>query len=543
MKLFILGLIILLILVCQIYKTIQEKNPKKEKENILESYSLDKNSDDNIDINEYKDFLKHRRNFHRDNIQYYHELLYKDRKSKEIIKDTNDYNSWLRLNANSVLVETFHGDNKRKKYMDEIEKCRAITHCGMLDKPGYENCGYCGIIGKKKGGGDGKEYNQPGKFDYAEYGGGEVGPDICPADSIEPNLRRGELEFREIGSRWATTEYDCKKLQIQDKCNTVKNCNDLEDESEGGLGNVCGWCPADKAYPKNDDGSLKYDKAYEDTQTNINSDTCDAMHQTYKQLDCKGDDCSTIPYFTKLQRSKECNSCETDEGGSFGPDGKYRHSENCLNDLWTGAMVGNEDDSKIKVQCTTNFDSKGVLYNQNYGDKSINDFGESRDVYNWGSHPYYKIENDMENQIKYPIYDFKMKYNEKMWKTPNNIARRKWKMNNDTIDGKYISFEYDGNHENDTDIDTLWQKCFGKKNNNNKLECIPKDSIINMKDSTRDYSIDSQPAFTKTEGGYYDEWVEKCKKHTGKNTCEMKLDDSGNVSNTGTKKCQVTLND
>ena len=60
MKLFILGLIILLILVCQIYKTIQEKNPKKEKENILESYSLDKNSDDNIDINEYKDFLKHR---------------------------------------------------------------------------------------------------------------------------------------------------------------------------------------------------------------------------------------------------------------------------------------------------------------------------------------------------------------------------------------------------------------------------------------------------------------------------------------------------
>ena len=64
-----------------------------------------------------------------------------------------------------------------------------------------------------------------------------------------------------------------------------------------------------------------------------------------------------------------------------------------------------------------------------------------------------------------------------------------------------------------------------------------------MKDSTRDYSIDGQPAFTKTEGGYYDEWVEKCKNHTGKNKCEMKLDDSGNVSNTGTKKCQVTLND
>ena len=65
-------------------------------------------------------------------------------------------------------------------------------------------------------------------------------------------------------------------------------------------------------------------------------------------------------------------------------------------------MVGDEDGSKIKVQCTTNFDSKGVLYNQNYGDKSTNEFGESRDVYNWGSHPYYKIENDtkFKKQVK-----------------------------------------------------------------------------------------------------------------------------------------------
>ena len=74
MKLFILGLIVLLILVCQIYKIIQEKNPKKNKKKLSEAYTMDKNSDGNIDVTEYDDFLKKRMNFNEDTVNYYDDL-------------------------------------------------------------------------------------------------------------------------------------------------------------------------------------------------------------------------------------------------------------------------------------------------------------------------------------------------------------------------------------------------------------------------------------------------------------------------------------
>jgi hypothetical protein len=557
MKLFILGLIVLLILVCQIYKIIQEKNPKKNKKKLSEAYTMDKNSDGNIDLAEYDDFLKKRMNFNEDTVNYYDDLLYKNKKTKEL-KATHDYNTWLHLNEKGVLIEEenygfegFYNKSGRGDYNEEIDKCRAITSCDMLDKPGYENCGYCGQIGEKKGGGGGEQYNQDGKFDYKPKvtGGKIIGPDVCPADSLEPNLRKGKFELEEIGNRWATSAYDCKKVQVQDKCNSVKNCNELADDSEDGLGNICGWCPADKAYPTDSEHQLRYNQAEEPDHSRVKGDTCEALTQVFKPPDCDSDTCA-VPYFEKLLRGTECSSCDNEGGGEV-INGRYRHSKACLTDLWTTPMV--EGESKINVTCSTDYDGgqsgetgeEGGLYDKNYGDKDIIAEGGTRNNSGWGRYPYFKVQNDMNTRVIYPIYKFKKDYNSKIrgfpkWKwgdeygeTPQGNSRRKWKMNTDY--NTTFSVTPGLTHAHEKDIDTLWKQCFNLENKNNDLKCVPIDEIKAMEGSLNEKSSD--PYITKDE--YYKNWVTKCGGLTGKYECASKLDDEGKLDDDGTVKCKI----
>ncbi len=67
MKLFILGLIILLILVCQIYNIIKEKNPNREKK-------------DMEGLSEQEENIKHRDEFIEHTSDYYEKLIDKTRK-------------------------------------------------------------------------------------------------------------------------------------------------------------------------------------------------------------------------------------------------------------------------------------------------------------------------------------------------------------------------------------------------------------------------------------------------------------------------------
>ena len=103
---------------------------------------------------DFNSFLDHREKFNKDTIRYYHELmegkldtklekkvgtdfLYLDGKNRLIF---DDYDAYMKTKS----FEGFHGGKKIEETGKEIEKCRAIKECGMLDLC-YENCGYCGI--------------------------------------------------------------------------------------------------------------------------------------------------------------------------------------------------------------------------------------------------------------------------------------------------------------------------------------------------------------------------------------------------------------
>ena len=80
MKLFILGLIILLILVCQIYKIIKEKDHKINEDNNIENMTDDEENELGEEKNampaaDFNSFLDHREKFNKDTIRYYHELM------------------------------------------------------------------------------------------------------------------------------------------------------------------------------------------------------------------------------------------------------------------------------------------------------------------------------------------------------------------------------------------------------------------------------------------------------------------------------------
>tara|TARA_B100000795_G_scaffold269003_1_gene257170 strand:- start:4332 stop:5792 length:1461 start_codon:yes stop_codon:yes gene_type:complete len=479
MKLFILGLIILLIVVCQIYKIIKEKRVEKNIENMTSE--------------DYDEFLKHENDFTDQTIRYYEEL--NNGKVSQDMKYTLP--NFVHLNTQNQLIfddyagyknsiEGFHGENIRKKTGNNIEKCRALTECGMLDKPGYEDCGYCGTLGDKVGGGTGGGYNQKGKFEYmpASLGGKKIGPDVCPADALEAHPPKSQDKKQPLGNRWATSSYDCKKIQLQDTCSSITDCNEMS----GDLAEKCGWCPSNKAYPKDSADGILYptdnipnaDSLHYSSvgagKTQIKGDTCAAFNETYTDGDG-----NLKQYYAKLQTADDCSICDQ-SGGQITTGGVKKWSEGCIKQLWANPHIDSE--SLLKVGCTTEYDSppndeniheNGGIYEKNFGDKL------GRPNYRWGYSKWYKIQNEMKQNVVYPIFRFKRDYNtmngsENIWRkgdellgtgeieAPDTLYRRKWKM--DEIEINQQS-SHDYNNPN-VDIKELWKKCFNKDNPDNK---------------------------------------------------------------------------
>lgn len=566
MKLFILGLIILLILVCQIYKIIKEKNPKNKKKEISEPYSLDTDEDGEISLNEYKNFVKYENRFFDDNINYYDDLLHNNKEIKKIKKKKNEYNKWVYFNSkNELILEEF---KVRDETNNNIEKCRAITSCDMLDNPEYKDCGYCGALGEQKDGEGGPAYNQVGKFDYmpSATGGKKIGPDICPADALEPHKPKGQYKKKELGNRWAVTARDCHKVQKQDKCSSVKNCSGINSDE---FKDICGWCPGNKAYAKNINGGLLYNERIEQgTNTDIYrigengekifGDTCDALNEVYKNE--KG---VTTPYFEKLLKGSECSSCDNEGGGEYkeGPDGiqYYHHSEQCLKDLWETPLI-TED---LNIACTTDFDAnpeynEGGLWEKNYRDfRETTDDSPKRNVYNWGREKYYKVQKNMQKDIQYPIYSFKDTYNtnldlgagtKSIWSYGDaeneeslidRNTRNTWKKDDNYLDTEPTSAYYLTEHRLPrTNVKNLWKRCFNKENENNELRCEPIDSIRAMEDNI-ELIDENDENNTNTKDDYYQTWKGICNNLTGDYKCEMKLDENGEESENGKKMCQI----
>ena len=561
MKLFILGLIILLILVCQIYKIIKEKNPKKEI-NIIE------NSQGQMSREKYDENVKHHNKFVGDTIDYYQRLIDEkgfdlgEKLDSDVGKDFVYLDSKNRLLFHDKLKymktkkqEGFSADNVRKNVSKEIEKCRAIKKCGMLDKPGYENCGYCGTLGDKKGfqGSDIQGYNQPGKFDYRPNatGGNEIGPDVCPSDALEAHPPKGSDKKKELGNRWATTSYDCEKIQLQDKCSEVKDCNELNDMD--GLGGICGWCPSEKAYPRDDDYGLLYTEdnivnsaaLHSNTpgagNTQVKGDKCNAFNETYNDQDGK-----LVPYFTKLQKAGDCSICDNSGGQITLSDGTISWpawSDACVEDLWKNPVKGQGKlSSKVLVKCSTYYDeepnaSSGGIYEKNYGDKV------DRENNGWGYQKWYKVRNDMRQQVTYPLYNFKKDYNTKIskdspvlaWSFGDGISnglptdldekgnlsienefRRSYVMNNE-IDDQASKYRKSEHTYPDLRIDKKWKQCFNKENNDNILKCEP---IRELKEAK--HIIYKRDGIDKYDYKDLADWEGKCNFLKNENKCIIK---------------------
>jgi hypothetical protein len=457
MKLFILGLIVLLIIVCQIYKIIREKNIE------------------NMTATEYKEFIDHELDFTKKTIKYYQTLNY----GKTDVYMKNSKPNFVHLNSQNQLIfddyasykksiEGFHGKNVREETSKKIETCRNLTSCEQLDE--NQNCGYCGELGKKINGGGGSSYNTDGKFEYrpAALGGKEIGPDICPSDALEKYPAKGQSKGKPLGNRWATTSYDCKKIQLQDKCSSITNCNELN----GDLGEICGWCPSDKAYPKGTfigngdvlaDNTLLYNMDNTD-ETQIKNDRCVAFHEKY--IDSSG---AFVPYTSELKQAKDCSVCDKPEGRT--KDG-IRWSDECLQELWETPLTS--DKPKFKVGCTTDYNDPSNN-EMNFGDEPEHSYQG-----NWGASKWYKVMNSMNKRIKNPIFNFMSDYKDPItpdqtnykWKKgdefddylyPDLNVRRKWKM-----DDKETSYSSSKHYNNpNINIKTIWGKCFNKFNKDN----------------------------------------------------------------------------
>jgi len=532
MKLFILGLIILLILVCQIYKIIKEKNPNIKEKNP----NIKKNDMEGFD--EYDKNIKHRDELIENTSDYYEKLI--DKKDYEMGKKMGSkigedflyLDSMNRLNHDSLYghakIEGFHGESSAiNGYEDKIDNCRKITECSDLDNDDYKNCGYCGKLGDKEGhqGSVTGGYNQDGKFDYMPdaMGGKQVGPDVCPSDALEAHPPKTSNAKKPLGNRWATTAYECKKIQAQDKCSEVRNCGDLNNAEFS----ECGWCPADKAYPKN----LESDGLLYPNTTQTKGDSCAALNETY--TDASG---NLKPYFSKLQKADACSSCDN-SGGQIFVDNKPKWSDVCIQDLWKSRVQGSDADNsanKLIVECSTPYDSPpgldaGGIYYKNYGDKEES----GRPDTSWGYEKWYKVRNDMQNEVTYPIFNFKKDYNvqyigdnqfklgdkfedlDKETGQPEYIdIRRSYIMNSEVYDNA-SKFKDSYHKYPNLRIDQKWKQCFNKENKNNELKCVPVKELQDLENIVFP---------TETDGLTYtdlDNWKTWCNELKNNNKCEV----------------------
>ena len=418
MQILLLSLLILLILIGQIYKIINDKK---------------KISREAFDMVNKK---KHQEEYWENSIRYYNSLG--DKGLQDTIEqiEKNEYSdNFVALDSNNVLVETFHGKSSRRSIENAIETCRSLTKCEQLDE--FPKCGYCGSSNSGKG-----------KFDYD--GGTGIAPDVClpskeiaaysdgysglTASSHSPDAPRG--------NQWAKTKYDCLKVQRQNKCDKVETCTQM---TEG-----CGWCPSDSRAKVKTSGKkalLLYDGASDkEANSKIKSDKCPDLGLPYPG------DPENLPLFSELTQTGSCSVCDAP-----GPDGQAKgatglHSKQCLQSLWAAPYI---DPSGIyNVTCDTEYDDSDTANEGHYGN------GNS----NTGNKPYYVIAAEMKNKLKRPIAKFMKEHDELNQGIGGGDGQQHWKLKG----GKYRrDYDIDNTKNGEIHVDEMWKKCFGENSKGN----------------------------------------------------------------------------
>ncbi len=373
MKLILIGLLILLIVICQIYKII------KEKEDI---------------VKETFDFLKNykkQRKYYKHNLDYYKKLDVDGELEtiKNDIKKKTKIHNFMYLDGNKKLVETFVPENRTREVKNNINICRSLTKCDQLKD--YPQCGYCGSTNRF-------EYN------YTKNKG--IGPDVCPPDENGNNM-------------WSLSTYDCNKIQNIKKCSTIKSCTQLQKGTE--LGELCAWCPSDskaKVATQGKKALLMYDGIRKgESTTDISGEKCEYLGMPDPEFPDEG------PLFDELIRAGNCSACDepNEDGDSKGNTGT--HSRACLNSLWQTPY----SKDKTVVQCTTDYDEDNGI-KQEYNSMSGPYFKVIRHMQRNLHRPLKNFYNKFQKKTGWNVY---MKPEDE----PDGYTRRSEKLDN--IDTKW----------------------------------------------------------------------------------------------------------
>lgn len=417
MQLLLLGLLVLLILIGQIYKIINDKN---------------KLSQEAFDMVNKK---KHQTEYWGNSIRYYKSLGDKVLQNTiEKIEKNESSDNFVALDSNNVLVETFHGKSSRRNTENAIETCRSLTKCEQLDE--FPSCGYCASTNK---------------YDYDDGSG--VAPDVC-LPSKEKAVYSNNYNFDVTasahspdaprGNQWAKTKYDCLKLKRQNLCDKVTTCTSMAKGSE--IGKICGWCPSDSRAKVKTTGKkalLLYDGTGDkEANSKIKSDKCPDMGRA-DPFDPTGE-----PLFSELTQAGSCSVCDEPTGNpSIARGATGIHSKKCLQSLWAAPYI---DPSGIyNVTCNTEYDDIKTANEQHYSSESSNT----------GKKPYYWIAAEMKKNLKRPIATFMKEHDEL-----NKGGGQHWKLRG----GKYRrDYNLDNTISGITHVDEMWKKCFGENSRGN----------------------------------------------------------------------------
>ena len=176
----ILGVTLLVVLVCQIYMSLKEK----------EGFSNEAlENGERAFLNNQADYWSVR------SIGI----------GAGMLKSDPEVNKWLKFDENKNLQSYIPTIGGSQSEMDKkLTKCRVLTSCDQLEEGDQGDCGYCAYD---------KEFR---------YGGKDgPDPDVCPKKA------------------WTNNREKCKELREKDICSSIKSCGDLYGEAA----DICGFCP------------------------------------------------------------------------------------------------------------------------------------------------------------------------------------------------------------------------------------------------------------------------------------------------------------
>ena len=122
-----------------------------------------------------------------------------------LLRTDPEVNKWFKLDNDKKLQTYTPEITGSQTEMDKkITQCRVLTSCDQLQEGDQGDCGYCAYD---------KEFRYGGKDGPA--------PDVCPKKA------------------WTNNKEKCKELREKALCSKIKSCGDLYGEAA----DICGFCP------------------------------------------------------------------------------------------------------------------------------------------------------------------------------------------------------------------------------------------------------------------------------------------------------------